>query len=150
VITGYSSGVIDFGGGPLASGATYITKLSQAGAFAWSKAVTGTAQIESLAADGTDILVSGSASGTLHVGAANVSQSTGGAELVALKLDPSGALVSSLRAGNGAGVSGNQIAVNASHVAAIVATSRPGSMSMGTGSLSCVGGACVMAARLTM
>jgi hypothetical protein len=149
LLAGSSSAGVDFGGGPVASGDAYVAKLSQDGSYVFGQALGG-AQIRSITATGSkDVLVAGTGSGSIGVGSAQIPAATSGFDLLAIELDPSGNLVSDRRAGNGAGVIANQIAVNASGEVAVVAASRAGGVDMGTGALSCTA-SCLLVARLRM
>jgi hypothetical protein len=149
LLVGQSFGGVDFGGGTVANGGSYAAKLSPSGSFVFSDDL-GTAHLQSVAAAPSgNVLVAGSGTGTIHVGTAQIPPSSGGFDLLAIELDPSGHLLSNRRAGNGAGVTVNQIAANASGEVGLVAASRTGTVNLGTGGLTC-SAACFLVARLSM
>jgi hypothetical protein len=138
VLVGFASAAINFGGGPLAAG-SFVAKLDGGGGHVWSKAFTGNAQAETVAADSSGVFLAGFALGTIGIGGTQLPQSTAGIDLLVIKLDPTGNYVWGRRAGDGASASAQQISVNAAHASAIAGSTRNGSINLGTGGLPCSG-----------
>ncbi len=65
VLDALPGATINFGGGPLSGGSPALVKLDSAGNYLWGKSFGGTAIIESLVADGTNIVAAGLAEGNI-------------------------------------------------------------------------------------
>lgn len=85
ILTGSSTGIVNFGGGPLAGNGSFVVKLSPLGEHIWSKGLPN-AYGEAVAVDGSgNVVVAGSLTGTVDFGGGAIS----GSEF-SLKLDPGG------------------------------------------------------------
>ncbi len=68
VIDAFPGAAINFGGGSLPGGSSALVKLDSGGNYLWGKSFGGSAVIESMVADGTNIVAAGLAEGTITLG----------------------------------------------------------------------------------
>ena len=120
LIGGQFSGVLDFGGSPLASagGATFIAKLDPNGEYLWSKQFTNQAltfQPPAVAFDPSgNVLVLGSLQGMMDIDG-NTLASAGGTDVFLAKYDAAGNPLWSKRFGDAAEQLSSDIAVDAAN-----------------------------------
>jgi hypothetical protein len=119
LVTGSFSGVVDFGGGPLASASgtdIFIAKLDPNGAHLWSQRFGGAGDGigEAIAIDSVgNVLVTGSFSGVVDFGGGPLT-SAGGTDIFVAKFDPNGAHLWSQRFGDAADQEARSIATDGS------------------------------------
>jgi hypothetical protein len=148
LITGVGSDTIDFGGGAQPPNAPFLVVFDGAGNQVWTKAFSGFAEIEGVAADGSaGFVVGGAAIGDVGLGSTDIPPAGDGADLLVVKIDSAGNCLWARRSGDSSGASAYQVAVNAGHTAAIAGMARTGSVDLGTGALSC-NGVCALAATV--
>jgi hypothetical protein len=117
IVTGYFSGTVDFGGGPLtSSGGTnvFLAKYSPAGAHLWSKRF-GASSIyaNAVAVDSFgNVIVTGSFAGVVNFGGGSLTSSYGSTDIFVAKFSPSGTHLWSKRAGDGSEDAGYGVAVD--------------------------------------
>jgi hypothetical protein len=149
LITGYFSGTVDFGGGPLTSAGgaqVYVVKLDPGGTHQWSKSFGEQVQAQSLAVDASgNVLVTGVFDGSIDFGGQTLT-SLGGGDVFIAELDPAGAHKWSVRFGDSHGQVGQSIAADGmGHV--LVAGDMSGSVNFGGGTLTSAGASDVFVAK---
>ena len=155
IMGGYVNGTVDFGCGPLATGAnwdaTALVKWSPTGTCLWSKAA-GSAQshIVKTAVDPSgNIFVVGYFQGTLGLGGAcSAMTSAGAADVFAAKLDANGACLWSGRYGNAANQNGIGVAVDSAGNAYITGYFQ-GQITFGATTYTSAGGQDIFLAKLS-
>jgi hypothetical protein len=152
VVTGYFSGTVDLGGGPLTSLSgtdIFLAKLSPTGAHLWSQARGGSSNQTSvaLAMDPFgNVAITGTQSGTADYGG-GPQPSLGGGDVEVAKYDASGNWLWSHLYGNNAAQSGRWIAMDSTG-SVLVTGINFGVIDFGGGPLSTVGGEDMFLAKL--
>lgn len=152
VVTGNSTGSIDFGGGALPAGGAndvFLAKYDTTGAHLWSKlAGDSTEQLGlGLACDKqNNVIVTGRNAGTLNLGGSPL-VTAGLNDIFIAKLDPTGAHLWSKRGGDALEQYGRGVATDPTHN--IFLTGRfQGTLDLGTGPVTSPGGNDIFLAKL--
>ncbi len=135
VLAGLSTGTINLGGGALPSGASFVGKLDASGNHVWSKGFGGMVQIQGRHGGRVERHPRGGRRPRRHLlGTTSLPASSGGMDVLVLRLDSAGNYVWGRRAPAPAPRRPRpRSRVNAGHASAIAGSTRSGSLNLGTG-----------------